>query len=90
MARSDRSAAICALDAESERHVQAALDALMRGRTTLVIAHRLSTVEKADRIVTLERGRVVESGTHGELVERGGPYARLYRVQFASAEGAIG
>jgi subfamily B ATP-binding cassette protein MsbA len=75
--------ATSALDAESERHVQAALETLMRGRTTLVIAHRLSTVEKADRIVVLDRGRIVETGTHAALLAGGGLYARLYRMQFA-------
>ena len=75
--------ATSALDSESERHVQAALEALMRGRTTLVIAHRLSTVEKADRIVVLEAGRLVETGTHAQLLGRNGRYARLYRLQFA-------
>lgn len=77
--------ATSALDTESERHVQAALEALMRGRTTIVIAHRLSTVENADRIVVLDRGRIAESGTHRELLERGGIYDKLYRIQFASS-----
>ncbi|MBI2508541.1 MAG: ATP-binding cassette domain-containing protein, partial [Betaproteobacteria bacterium] len=75
--------ATSALDTESERHVQAALEALMRNRTTIVIAHRLSTVEKADRIVVLDRGRIAETGTHRELLERGGIYDKLYRIQFA-------
>ena len=74
--------ATSALDAESERHVQAALETLMRNRTTIVIAHRLSTIERADRIVVLDGGRVVEAGTHRELLERGGLYAKLYQIQF--------
>jgi ATP-binding cassette, subfamily B, bacterial MsbA len=76
--------ATSALDSESERAVQDALDTLMRGRTTLVIAHRLSTIEHADRVVTMERGRVVEQGTHAELLARGGLYARLHAMQFRS------
>jgi ATP-binding cassette subfamily B protein len=74
--------ATSALDAESERLVQQALTAAMEGRTTLVIAHRLATVLKADRIVVMENGRVVEQGTHAELFAKGGLYARLARLQF--------
>ena len=74
--------ATSALDAESERMVQAALEAAMAGRTTLVIAHRLATVLKADRIVVLDGGRIVDIGTHHELVARGGLYARLASMQF--------
>ena len=74
--------ATSALDAESERMVQAALEAAMQGRTTLVIAHRLATVLRADRIVVLDGGRIVDTGTHAELVARGGLYARLAAMQF--------
>jgi ABC-type multidrug transport system fused ATPase/permease subunit len=74
--------ATSALDAESEALVQDALDNLMAGRTSLVIAHRLATVRRANRIVVLEHGRVVEQGTHRELLDRGGVYARLYELQF--------
>jgi ATP-binding cassette, subfamily B, bacterial MsbA len=74
--------ATSALDTESERIIQSALEELMHNRTTLVIAHRLSTVEKADRIVVMDAGRVVESGTHAELMAREGQYASLHRMQF--------
>ncbi|MEO7853340.1 MAG: ABC transporter transmembrane domain-containing protein, partial [Rubrivivax sp.] len=74
--------ATSALDAESERMVQAALEAAMAGRTTLVIAHRLATVLRADRIVVLEAGRIVDVGSHAQLVARGGLYARLAAMQF--------
>jgi len=80
--------ATSALDAESERHVQAALETLMRGRTTIVIAHRLSTIEKAGRIVVLERGRIAEIGRHRELLEKNGIYAKLYSIQFKLQETA--
>ncbi len=75
--------ATSALDAESERMVQAALEAAMKDRTTLVIAHRLATVLRADRIVVMEAGQIVDQGTHAELVARGGLYARLAAMQFA-------
>jgi subfamily B ATP-binding cassette protein MsbA len=74
--------ATSALDSESERLVQEALEQLMQNRTSLIIAHRLSTVERADRILVLEQGRVVESGSHATLLAKGEVYADLYRLQF--------
>ena len=77
--------ATSALDSESERQVQDALERLMAGRTTLVIAHRLSTIEHADRIVVLEHGKVVENGSHEDLIKQDGLYANLHRIQFSNA-----
>jgi ATP-binding cassette subfamily B protein len=77
--------ATSALDAESESLVQMALERLMKGRTSLVIAHRFATVRTADRIVVLDQGRVVAQGRHGELMGSGGLYARLARLQFSDA-----
>ena len=74
--------ATSALDNESERQVQASLEILMKGRTTLVIAHRLTTVQNADRIVVLDNGRIIESGSHEALVAEDGAYAALYKMQF--------
>ena len=79
--------ATSSLDAHSERHVQAALEEVMRGRTTILIAHRLSTVEKADVIAVVEGGAVVETGSHEDLIAAGGVYADLYRSQFDNGEG---
>ncbi len=78
--------ATSALDAESERVVQEAIERLMRQRTTLVIAHRLATVQHADRIAVLDQGRLVASGSHGELIRQGGLYARLAALQFSAAD----
>jgi len=82
--------ATSALDSESERHVQRALDQLMSGRTTFVIAHRLSTVVDADLIYVIEDGQIIERGSHAELLARGGHYARLYALQFAEQENSTG
>ena len=80
--------ATSALDAESEVAVQKALEAVMKGRTTLVIAHRLATIQKADRILVMDQGRIVEEGTHASLVARGGLYARLAELQFGMKQAA--
>ena len=82
--------ATSSLDTESERLIEDAMERLLVGRTTLIIAHRLSTVRRADRLVVLDRGRVVEEGTHSELLALGGLYARLYSRQFREDEGVVG
>ena len=74
--------ATSALDAESERLVQEAIDHLFLNRTVFVIAHRLATIQHADKILVFDRGRLVEEGTHGELIVHGGTYARLHALQF--------
>jgi ATP-binding cassette, subfamily B, bacterial len=73
--------ATSSVDSETEREIQMALENLTRGRTTIAIAHRLSTLQKADRLVVLERGEIVEIGSHSELLAKGGAYSRLYRLQ---------
>jgi subfamily B ATP-binding cassette protein MsbA len=76
--------ATSALDSESERKIQEAMERLMVGRTTIVIAHRLSTVERANRIAVMEKGQIIESGSHHDLLANSGLYAHLYRLQFAA------
>ncbi len=80
--------ATSALDTESERYIQKALAKVMQHRTTLVVAHRLSTIENADVILVMDKGRIIEKGSHQELLERKGAYAKLYRMQFKSSEAA--
>ena len=75
--------ATSALDSESEQHIQEALQKLIKGRTTFVIAHRLSTIENADQILVMEQGRIVERGTHAELISANGAYSRLHQMQFS-------
>jgi subfamily B ATP-binding cassette protein MsbA len=74
--------ATSALDTESERYIQSSLDLLMKNRTTLVIAHRLSTIENADKIIVLDAGRIVEAGSHHQLLDLNGHYAALHQMQF--------
>ena len=82
--------ATSSIDTRTEARIQRAFKRMMAGKTSFVIAHRLSTIRDADRILVLEQGNVVESGTHEELLTRGGAYARLYNSQFAGAEGGLG
>ncbi|MGB0360147.1 MAG: ATP-binding cassette domain-containing protein, partial [Endozoicomonas sp.] len=81
--------ATSALDTESERHIQAALNDIMKGRTTLVIAHRLSTIENADCILVMEQGRIIERGSHTELLAKGKHYAKLHKMQFQEEPATI-
>ena len=74
--------ATSALDTESERQVQSALETLMNGRTTLIIAHRLSTIQNAEKIIVLDKGEIVESGTHDELLKKEGFYSQLHQMQY--------
>jgi ATP-binding cassette subfamily B protein len=81
--------ATSSLDAESEHLVQQALDGAMRNRTTLVIAHRLSTVKQADRIIVLDHGRIIETGNHASLIQQGGLYSNLAKLQFIDGESIL-
>ena len=81
--------ATSALDTDSERYIQSALDSLIKDRTTFVIAHRLSTVEKADRILVMESGGIIEQGNHKELLSLGGRYAQLYNQEFENTEDTV-
>ena len=80
--------ATSALDSDSERYIQASLERLMKGRTTFVVAHRLSTIERADRIVVMDGGRIVEQGSHAQLLAAGGLYSHLHRIQFSAPAAA--
>ena len=79
--------ATSALDSESERHIQKSLSHLMKGKTVIAIAHRLSTLREMDRIIVLEKGKIVEEGTHNSLLRKKGVYAKLYKMQ---ADGFVG
>jgi len=78
--------ATSSIDTETEQFIQLAIDRVMRNRTSLVVAHRLSTTRSADQVVVIDRGRIVEQGTHAELVARGGLYTRIYRRQLIAQE----
>jgi len=78
--------ATSALDSESEQHIQDALKTLIKGRTTFVIAHRLSTIENADLILVMAQGKIIESGTHNELLKLNGHYSKLHRIQFSDSD----